>query len=204
GPTRSDPASASASWPRSWPAPARSSRGSCGTSRCWPASATPTPTRCCRRPSCPPSGSARRSPRPRWRASTRRCSRCCATRWRGMSTRRRWVLGVALGLLASAVLLGAVYLWWLGGGLLRVYTTGQAKADIAQKQLKLMQKSITAGDDKGARRHLGIAERAVNDAETAARAPQVRVAKWLPYTRGTVSDLDHLLGAASVVIDAAD
>jgi hypothetical protein len=114
------------------------------------------------------------------------------------------VLGVALGLLASLVLLGAVYVWWLGGGLLRVYTTGQAKADVAQKQLKLMQKSITAGDEKGARRHLGIAERAVNDAETAARAPQVRVAKWLPYTRGTVTDLDHLLGAASVVIDAAD
>ena len=44
----------------------------------------------------------------------------------------------------------------------------------------------------------------MNDAEKAARAPQVRVAKWLPYTRGTVTDLDHLLGAASVVIDAAD
>jgi hypothetical protein len=127
-----------------------------------------------------------------------------ATHWRGLSTRRRWVLGVALGLLASLVLLGAVYVWWLGGGLLRVYTTGQAKADVAQKQLKLMQKSITAGDEKGARRHLGIAERAVNDAEKAARAPQVRVAKWLPYTWGTVTDLDHLLGAASVVIDAAD
>ena len=111
---------------------------------------------------------------------------------------------MALGLLAAAILLGAVYVWWLGGGLLRVYTTGQAKADIAQHQLKLMQKSITAGDEKGARRHLGIAERAVNDAEKAARAPQVRVAKWLPYTRGTVTDLDHLLGAASVVIDAAD
>jgi hypothetical protein len=127
-----------------------------------------------------------------------------ATHWRGLSTRRRWVLGVALGLLASLVLLGAVYVWWLGGGLLRVYTTGQAKADIAQKQLKLMQKDITAGDEPGARRHLSIAERAVNDAEKAARAPQVRVAKWLPYTRGTVTDLDHLLGAASVVIDAAD
>jgi hypothetical protein len=114
------------------------------------------------------------------------------------------VLGVALGLLGTAVLLGAVYVWWLGGGLLRVYTTGQAKADIAQKQLHLMQKSITAGDEKGARRHLGIAKRAVSDAEKAARAPQVRVAKWLPYTRGTVTDLDHLLGAASVVIDAAD
>jgi hypothetical protein len=111
---------------------------------------------------------------------------------------------VALGLLATAVLLGTVYVWWLGGGLVKVYTTGQAKADVAQKQLKLMQKSIKAGDEPGARRHLSIAEQAVNDAEKAARAPQVRVAKWLPYTRGTVSDLDHLLGAASVLINAAD
>ena len=49
-----------------------------------------------------------------------------------------------------------------------------------------------------------MAERAVERRRGAARAPQVRVAKWLPYTRGTVTDLDHLLGAASVVIDSAD
>jgi hypothetical protein len=121
-----------------------------------------------------------------------------------MNPRRKWIVGAALGLLAIAVITGAVYTWWLGGGLLRVYTTAQAKADVAQKQLALVQKSVKAGDEQGARRHLRIADRAVSDAKAAARAPQVRVAKWLPYTRGTVADLDHLLGAASVVIASAD
>jgi hypothetical protein len=121
-----------------------------------------------------------------------------------MSPRRKWFVGAALGLLAIVVITGAVYAWWLGGGLLRVYTTAQAKADVAQKQLGLVQKSVEAGDEQGAKRHLRIANRAVSDAKAVARAPQVRVAKWLPYTRGTVADLDHLLGAASVVIDSAD
>jgi hypothetical protein len=116
----------------------------------------------------------------------------------------RWVALLALGLLSVLVVTGAVYAWWLGGGLLSVYNTAQDKADIAQRQLNRFQKSVAAGDREGAARHLRIAERAVDEAEDAARAPQVRVAKWLPYTRGTVADLDHLLGAASVVIDSAD
>ena len=116
----------------------------------------------------------------------------------------RWVVLTALGLLVVIVLTAAVYAWWLGGGLLSVYNTAQDKADVAQKQLTKFQKSVEAGDREGAARHLRIAERAVDEAEDAARAPQVRVAKWLPYTRGTVADLDHLLKAASVVIASAD
>ncbi len=117
--------------------------------------------------------------------------------------RMRWVALAALGLLAVLAVTVAVYAWWLGGGLLSVYNTAQDKADIAQKQLTKFQKSVEAGDREGAARHLRIAERAVDEAEDAAKKPQVRVAKWLPYTRGTVADLDHLLNAASVVIDSA-
>jgi hypothetical protein len=116
----------------------------------------------------------------------------------------RWVVLAGLGLLAVVAVLGAVYAWWLGGGLLNVYTTAQNKADVAQKQLEKVQESVEAGDVVKAKKHLRVAQVAVDDAQAAARAPQVRVAKWLPFTRGTVSDLDHLLTAAEVVIDSAD
>ena len=115
----------------------------------------------------------------------------------------RYVVAAAVVVLGLATVTGLVYAWWLGGGLVRVYTTGQEKADIAQKQLRLVEKSVKAGDIPAAKRHLLRAERAVDAAQEAAKAPQVRVAKWLPFTRGTVSDMDHLLTAADVIIDSS-
>ncbi len=117
---------------------------------------------------------------------------------------KRWVALAALGLLATLLVTGGVYAWWLGGGLLNVASTVQDKSDVAQKQLKLFRRTLQDGDPDAAGRHLARAERAVNEAEDATHAPQVRIAKLLPYTRGTVADLDHLLTAASVLIDSAD
>jgi len=118
--------------------------------------------------------------------------------------RMRWVALAAIGVIGIALVTSAVYAWWLGGGLVRVYTTAQAKSDIAQHRLELVEKRTKAGDVEAAERHLRVAQRAVADAKEVTQAPQVRVAKWLPFTRGTVSDMDHLLAAAEVVIDSAD
>jgi hypothetical protein len=125
-------------------------------------------------------------------------------RWHGFSPRRRWVVGVAGGLLALAVVTGGVYVWWLGGGLISVSSTVQDRADIAQRQLKKFEKSLTAGDRVAARRHLRKAEQALSEARGATDKPQVRIAKWLPYTRNTVTDLDHLLSAATVLVGSAN
>lgn len=120
------------------------------------------------------------------------------------SGRRRWVAIAALGLLSVVLVAGGVYTWWLGGGLLQVASTVQDESDVVQKEMKGFRKALTNGDQDKAARHLRRAERAVGKAEDAALAPQVRIAKVLPYTRGTVADLDHLLTAASVLIDSAD
>jgi hypothetical protein len=126
------------------------------------------------------------------------------SRWRSLSTRRRWIVGVAVGVLSVALVTGGVYAWWLGGGLLSVSTTVQDKADIAQKRLQKFRTTLKDGDQAKAQAHLRAAERALDEARDATRAPQVRIAKLLPYTRSTVSDLDHLLAAATVMIDSAD
>ena len=114
------------------------------------------------------------------------------------------MVGIALALLSIGLLTGGVYTWWLGGGLLQVSNTVQDRADITQKQLKKFQRSLTSGDQAGARAHLRKAQTALAEAEAATRKPQVRLAKWLPYTRSTVTDLDHLLTAATVLVDSAD
>jgi hypothetical protein len=115
-----------------------------------------------------------------------------------------WVWGTLLGLVALVVVAGGVYIWWLGGGLLHVSDTVQGRAKVAQKQLRAFEVSVKAGDEKAAGRHLTRAKVAVRQAEDSVDAPQVRIAKFLPYTRSTVADLDHLLTAANVMIDSAD
>lgn len=117
---------------------------------------------------------------------------------------KRWVALAALALLSILLVMGAVYAWWLGGGLISVASTVQDKSDVAQKQLKAFRRTLQDGDQDTARRHLNRAERAVAEAEDATQSPQVRIAKLLPYTRSTVADLDHLLTAASVLIDSSD
>jgi hypothetical protein len=112
-------------------------------------------------------------------------------------------VGVAGGLLAVAVVTGGVYIWWLGGGLISVSTTVQDRAEVAQKELQKFRRTLTHGDQAAARVHLHKAQDALAEAESATRKPQVRIAKWLPYTRNTVTDLDHLLTAANVMVDSA-
>jgi hypothetical protein len=124
-------------------------------------------------------------------------------RWRLMSHRRRWVVGVAMGLLAVVVITGGVYVWWLGGGLIGVSTTVQDRADVAQKELQKFRNTLTTGDRTAAQVHLHKAQHALSVAESATKKPQVRIAKWLPYTRNTVTDLDHLLTAANVMVGSA-
>jgi hypothetical protein len=118
--------------------------------------------------------------------------------------RRRWFLGSILGVVAVVVVTAGVYIWWLGGGLVHVSNAVQSRAEVAQKQLEAFQKSVKAGDEAGAERHLDKAKVAIAEAKDSARTPQVRVAKFLPYTRNTVADLDHLLTAADVMVDSAN
>ncbi len=92
---------------------------------------------------------------------------------------------------------------WAGAS--RASRTPPGRAKVAQKQLEAVPEVCPGRRRAGGQAAPGPGEEGASTrAEDAARAPQVRIAKCMPYTRSTVADMDHLLTAADVLVDSAD
>lgn len=98
----------------------------------------------------------------------------------------------------------AVFTAWLVKGLLESSRAVQAHAAVAQGELQQFRDKLKAGDRPGAQGHLRVAKTALKQATTAAQEPEVRLAKNFPYVGATVSDLDHLLAAATIMTRSGD
>lgn len=111
----------------------------------------------------------------------------------------RWTL---LGLLLLVVAALVVFGVWLANGLKTAASDVKTHANETQDSLQLFKTALQAGDQAGAERDLTAARRSLDQADAAAARRQVRVASHLPVASTAVSDLDHLLSAADLVVQA--
>ncbi|MGZ4615919.1 MAG: DUF4012 domain-containing protein [Actinomycetes bacterium] len=135
-----------------------------------------------------PPGSARPASgaRGRHRAGRRRRPRAP---W---STKRLvWSLGV-VGLLV----------WLVGGVINLAMIPGHAAK--AQTELQAFRDTLKAGDSKAAAKHLSLGRLQLSQAQHSASFTPLRLAKLVPGVGTTVSDLDHLLGAADIMTTSGE
>lgn len=117
----------------------------------------------------------------------------------GTARRRRRGLRIGLLVLLLVVLGLGVLLAWAGLGTLDAVPVIQDRASAAQGELSQFRRSLQDGDSKAATAHLALGAAAIDQAQAEADKRQVRIARWVPYVGRTVSDLDHLLGAAATL-----
>ena len=107
-------------------------------------------------------------------------------------------------LVLLVVVAAAVFAVWLGRGLLSAARDVKLHANETQASLQAFKTSLQTGDQPGAVAHLADARTSLDQADLAADRRQVRIASHLPVASTAVADLDHLLAAADLVVDAGD
>lgn len=120
----------------------------------------------------------------------------------GPSRPPRRGMRIALAVGAVLVVVAAVLIW-AGLGTLKAVPVVQERASVAASELAQFRGLMQAGDSAKAKQHLDAGAAAIAAAQAAADRPQVRIARYVPYVGRTVSDLDHLLAAASTLSGAA-